>query len=222
MSETTAQLDGTLTRDSAFSYLCRACSRCCHGYRIRVNPFEALSLARYLRISTTEFTRRFLDYDSTLKHKGKDGTCVFLGERGCTVHPGRPLACRLYPLGRSARSVGDERFFRISPHPRTEGAYGGDGTVQQYLTDQNADEFIAAADRYLELFCRCVWKLGSASDDAFKEGQASSDYLDADAMIARFFPDRDARTLAPVDAMNLHIQAIETVIDSQGNTHEQF
>jgi Fe-S-cluster containining protein len=114
VNASTAQLDGSLTKDSAFSYLCRACNRCCHGYRIRVNPFEALTLARYLGVSTTDFARHFLDADSTLKHRGNDGSCVFLSEKGCTVHPARPLACRLYPLGRTASSGGDERFFRIS------------------------------------------------------------------------------------------------------------
>jgi uncharacterized protein len=223
MNPATTQLDGSFTRDSAFSYLCRACSRCCHGYRIRVNPFESLKLARHLRISTTEFTQRFLDADSTLKHKGNDGSCVFLSAKGCTVHPARPLACRLYPLGRSAGSDGDERFFPIAPHPQSAGVHGASGTVRQYLADQGAEEFIAAADRYLELFCRCISKLGTVSDRPFEAGPALSEYLDADITIAELWPGLDVRTLSAEDAMNLHIQAIETLLlNSQGNNYEQF
>jgi Fe-S-cluster containining protein len=211
MNTPTAQ-PGSLTRASAFSYQCRACSRCCHGYRIRVNPFEALTLARHLDCSTTEFRERYLDADSTLKHKTEDDSCVFLGAKGCGVHPARPLACRLYPLGRSATSEGEERFFHISPHPQTEGIYGDGGTVGQYVAEQKADPFIAAADRYLELFCRCVSMLGFAPDAAAGGQGNPVDLLDADYVIANYGPGQGDGTLAPVDAMNLHIQALETLL----------
>lgn len=202
---------GTLTRESAFSYECRACSRCCHGYRIRVNPFEALTLARHLGIGTTEFRKRYLDADSTLKHKAHDDSCVFLG-RGCGVHAGRPLACRLYPLGRSATSEGVERFFHLSPHPQTEGVYGEGATVGHYLAEQQAEPFIAAADRYLELFCRCVAELGFAPDAKATGENAPVDLLDADDVIARYGAGAAGVTLPPIEAMNLHIQALETLL----------
>jgi Fe-S-cluster containining protein len=211
-----------LLRTSPFSYECRACSRCCHGYRIRVNPFESLTLARHLDMGTTEFRQRFLDADSMLRHEGEAERCVFLGAKGCTVHPARPLACRLYPLGRSATSCGDERFFQISPHPQTEGIYGDGGTVGQYLAEQGADAFIAAAARYLELYCRCVSALGVTPDLAAGDGDGCGELLDADYVIAKYLPGNEDGRLAPTDAMNLHIQALEALLlKPQRNTHEQ-
>lgn len=46
-----------LDRDSAFSYRCARCSRCCPRYHIQVNPYEILRLARLLGVSTTGFVR---------------------------------------------------------------------------------------------------------------------------------------------------------------------
>ena len=62
--------------------------------------------------------------------------CVFLGPRGCTVHPDRPLACRIYPLARWVAPDGDESFGHLEPHPQTAGLYGTRGTVDDYLTSQ--------------------------------------------------------------------------------------
>jgi hypothetical protein len=40
-----------MKRDSAFTYACHACNRCCRNKAIRVSPYEILRLARYLTIS---------------------------------------------------------------------------------------------------------------------------------------------------------------------------
>ena len=86
-------------RESAFSYSCQGCSRCCYHKVIRVGPYEALRLARHLGISTTTFLREHTEAGGTvLRTRPEDGGCVFLGAEGCTVHPARPLACRIYPL----------------------------------------------------------------------------------------------------------------------------
>lgn len=212
MSGVPIPVNATLTRDSPFSYQCRACSRCCHGYRIRVNPFEAVTLARFIGVSTTQFIARFLAPDSKLLHKPGEDSCVFLGERGCTVHPARPLACRLYPLGRFATTGGEERFYPLAPHPQTDGIYGSAGTVGEYVTGQGADAFIAAADRYLELYCRCVAALGGDPEAGTDDLPVDSDLLDADRVIERYSPGRGREGLAPVDAMNLHIEALEALL----------
>src|SRR3954447_5435042 len=85
-------------RQSPFSYVCHACSKCCYGKVIRVGPYEALRLSRQLGISTTEFLREHTEAGGTVLRTREDRSCVFLGEKGCTVHPNRPLACRIYPL----------------------------------------------------------------------------------------------------------------------------
>jgi hypothetical protein len=46
------------------------------------------------------------------------GNCILLGARGCTAHPGRPLACRLFLLARlpapCSETCGDQGALTIS------------------------------------------------------------------------------------------------------------
>jgi Fe-S-cluster containining protein len=70
-------------------------------------------------LSTTEFLERNTEAGGTVLRSNENGNCVFLGEHGCTVHPDRPLACRIYPLARWALADGEESFGHLSPHPQT-------------------------------------------------------------------------------------------------------
>ena len=135
-------------RSSPFSYQCRACTRCCYGKRIAVNPYELARLSRNLGITTTELIDRHTVDGGTALATRADSSCVFLGPDGCSVHADRPLVCRLYPLGRIVQADGSEQFVENEPHPETEGVYGRDGTVGAYLESQGVAPFIAAADRY--------------------------------------------------------------------------
>ena len=49
----------TLTRSSPFAYQCRACSRCCRGKIIPINPYEVARVAQTLGTTTTEVLARF-------------------------------------------------------------------------------------------------------------------------------------------------------------------
>ena len=71
-----------------------------------------------------------------------DGACGFLGEAGCTVHPDRPLVCRLYPLGRAVAPDRTETFAALTPDPETAGVYGADGAS---MKNPNASTFAAKA-----------------------------------------------------------------------------
>jgi Fe-S-cluster containining protein len=46
-----------LRKDSPFSFKCQVCSACCQNKAIRIAPYEALRLARNLKITTTEVYR---------------------------------------------------------------------------------------------------------------------------------------------------------------------
>jgi uncharacterized protein len=211
-----------LTRGSAYCYVCRGCSRCCRNFRIQVNPYEIARLARHLSLSTTEFIARHLEDGPYLGHR-TDGTCIFLGERGCSVHAARPLVCRLYPLGRRVTSTDDELFAHIQPHPESEGEYGDDGTVADYLAAQGAAPFIAAADRYLDVFRRLFAALqrNTASRDAEAtmnvlrshagpQGAVPPELLDPDRTIRQQSVNPPPETLDPEAVMALHIAAIES------------
>jgi uncharacterized protein len=214
-----------LTLDAPFSYRCRGCSRCCREFRIQVNPYEIFRLARHLHLSTTEFIAHHLENGPWLRHKD-DGTCVYLGAQGCTVHAARPLVCRLYPLGRHIDPNRVERFAHIRPHPETEGIYGTRGTVADYLQTQDALPFIEAADRYLMLFHRLYATLQSGVD-ADADATAATlhahtgttnapppDLLDPDRVIREHYPDLDPESLDPESALNRHIAALESWLDN--------
>ena len=81
-----------------------------------------------------------------LQTRAEDRGCVFLGPRGCTVHPDRPLACRIYPLARWVAPDGDESFGHLEPHPQTAGIYGTKGTVDDYLTSQGLPPYFAMGE----------------------------------------------------------------------------
>ena len=143
--------DAHYDRSSAFSYTCGNCSRCCYDKIIHLNPYEVARLARNRQMGTTEFLNHYTAENGTALRQKQDGACIFLTSQGCGVHPDRPLVCRLYPLGRRVTSEGEEWFEEMAPHPNTAGEYGTRGTVDSFLLRQDAQPFVEAVDRYVEL-----------------------------------------------------------------------
>jgi uncharacterized protein len=176
------QLPVVQGRGASFSYQCRACSRCCYGRRIQVNPYELARLSRGLGITTTEVIARFTVDGGTALAIRSDSACTFLGPNGCTVHADRPLVCRLYPLGRAVDVDGNEAFVKLEPHPETEGLYGNDGTVRSYLDSQSVTPYIAAAERYLAVYTQ----LTSGGNDRDEGPSSDIDpraFIDADLAV---------------------------------------
>jgi Fe-S-cluster containining protein len=213
------------TRDSAFSYTCHACSRCCHDKIIQLNPYEVARLAENRGVSTTEFVTRYTEKNGTVLRRVEDGACVFLMPQGCGVHQDRPLVCRLYPLGRHMSAEGEEHFSEAIPHPQTEGEYGTNGTVEEFLTRQGAHPFIEAVERYVELVdsmtAALSTKVGSDAQlrqdvqtvvDELTQGpdQGVPDWLDMDRVVESYCVRRELPVPTDVPSkMRLHIQAIE-------------
>jgi Fe-S-cluster containining protein len=73
---------------------------CCHAQRIPVTPWEIAILARALGLSPAVCRDRHTRAGGTCLAADAAGDCRLLGAGGCTVHAARPLACRLFPLGR--------------------------------------------------------------------------------------------------------------------------
>jgi Fe-S-cluster containining protein len=219
--------------------VCNACNRCCHNKAIRVGPYEALRLSRRLGITTAEFFSRHTEAGGTvLQTRSDDHGCVFLGPRGCTVHPDRPLACRLYPLARWVSPDGDESFGNLDPHPQTAGVYGTSGTVDGFLTSQGLAPYFAMGDRYGELYDRMVAimeRSDPAEDvdrraerraeiDELDGGTLATAWFDVDATVGMFCREQGILLPTELDALvGLHLQAIgawldtlEAQLDSQG------
>jgi len=89
-----------------------------------------------------------IEGQGTELRRKENGSCVFLGPEGCQVHADRPLACRLYPLGRQMDADGNENFATIEGHPQSEGEFTNKGTVADYISGQEAGPFMDAADAY--------------------------------------------------------------------------
>jgi Fe-S-cluster containining protein len=146
------------------------------------------------------------------------GGCTFLREGRCTVHGGRPLACRLYPLGRTLNAEGVEAFIEIAPHPETEGVYGVDGTVDGWVAAQGVRPFIDAAQKTYALFERLIALVdhGSVSAALGTSDPVASDWLDVDEVVTRACAEK--KQLVPTDVEEryvIYLAALERWIDAE-------
>ena len=102
------------TKLSTQSILPLTCSRsgtCCFGKEVMLNPWELLSFSREKKITPIEFRDLYCDFggirltfNGKEDKKGQKSCSQYINNFGCSVHSGRPLACRLYPLGRQIQS----------------------------------------------------------------------------------------------------------------------
>jgi hypothetical protein len=138
------------------------------------------------------------------------------------------LVCRIYPLGRRVTAEGAETFHELAPHPQTEGQYGQDGTVQDYLTSQGAEPFIEAVDRYVGAVGRLTAALTRmvGRDPALKERVQEivqeavrgtdgpmADWLDMDRVVDEYCARQGFAVPSDVSGkMDVHIRALEASI----------
>ena len=105
-----------LSADDRLPLTCTRQGTCCHGTTVHITPWELALLAHGLGLTPRVVRERFTSGGTLLRCDGPVGThgppaqrvaacSLYDAERGCTVHDHRPLACRLYPLGRQ-RSEG--------------------------------------------------------------------------------------------------------------------
>ncbi len=142
--------------------MCNACSRCCRHKIIRLNPYDVARLAARLGISTTLFLKAYACAGGGALRVPETGVCVFLNSKGCSVHPDRPLVCRLYPLARNTSDDGDETFTLLESDAECIGTFGETGTVADYLSRQDAIEPLDKVDRYLSIYERLIEALRQA------------------------------------------------------------
>jgi len=148
--------------DDILPLTCSRTGTCCHGKVVRINPWELAQFSRSLRISSQEFYRRYLDvlgmqirFDGKEGWKGLQACSLYDSSRGCVAHAGRPLACRLYPLGREVQR-GEVRYMhRGQEFPCLEGCAEvrqlPQMTVREYLQGQSIEKTVIAQDMYLEM-----------------------------------------------------------------------
>jgi Fe-S-cluster containining protein len=146
---------------------------CCHAQHIPVTPWEIALLARALGLSasasrercTTDGGTRLLA-DAPAGAHGKPG-CRLLGANGCTVHASRPLACRLFPLGRSL-AEGRAIYHLADEHPCAAPCPSMSlqprRRVGEWLQEQDVGHGERAHDAYGRLVCGLLVQAGQLAE----------------------------------------------------------
>lgn len=141
------------------------CSRsgsCCHGNYVKLNPWELARLAHEKRMDIKSFQKQYteaggsvLRFQGKPNHRGKKACNLYVENEGCSVHSGRPLACRLFPLGRQLQNQEANYIFPGNTFPcLIECPEVNDLpklTVSNYLKGQETALFELAQDEYMEV-----------------------------------------------------------------------
>lgn len=141
------------------------CSRlgtCCHGKMVRLNPWELQQIAKARGFSPMEFRDRFCEWGGIkLKFNGPIGwnnqnACSqYQDQYGCVAHSGRPLACRLYPLGRQIQGNDRQYIFQGRDFPCLEGCPEVLQlpllSVADYVAGQQVDIYEESQNEYIEV-----------------------------------------------------------------------
>jgi uncharacterized protein len=150
-----------LTSDAVLPLTCTRSGTCCHGKEVWINPWELARLARARAMTPRAFRDRFtcdggirLAFDGTPGWRGAAACSQYRGSDGCSVHADRPLACRLYPLGRERRGDTVAYIHEGNQFPCLDGCPDVVKlprlTVKDYLGSQDVGEGEQAQDAYLE------------------------------------------------------------------------
>lgn len=141
------------------------CSRtgtCCHGKTVHINPWELATIAKAKGLSTQDFVKEFCDwggiklkFEGAIGYKNQPSCSQYVEDFGCSVHEGRPLACRLYPLGRQIQNDKVQYIHEGENFPCLEGCPVvtelPSFTVEEYLQDQSTKRYESGQDNYLEV-----------------------------------------------------------------------
>lgn len=139
-----------MDRTTPFSYQCHQCGLCCHNKVITLSPYDVLRIARARSISTGEAVKRYTIRRGSLLRYVPEGACSALEGNRCALHRGRPLACRLYPLG-IERDEHGERIVALEPAEGSLGVFGEAATAGDFIDAQGAAPYLAALEKYRAL-----------------------------------------------------------------------
>lgn len=156
-----------LQRNSVLPLTCSRSGSCCHGNLVRLNPWELTQLAyskgcstRFFRDHFTSASGSILSFTSETTFKGKNACNLYQQGKGCSVHPNRPLACRLFPLARHIQHETVEYIFQGDEFPCLTNCPEvidlPEMSVEHYLKGQETTKYEFAHDAYLEVMQNCA------------------------------------------------------------------
>lgn len=151
-----------LTLQDILPLTCTRTGTCCHGNQVFLNPWELARLAHEKGIFAADFRTNYcadggilLRFNGKVDKRGKSACSQYIDNFGCSVHVGRPLACRLFPLGRQVQNGKAEYIFQGEQFPCLNGCAAvvelPHLSVADYLKGQETDAFEKAQDAYLEV-----------------------------------------------------------------------
>jgi Fe-S-cluster containining protein len=129
---------------------------------VHLNPWELHHFAKEKKITPREFRDLYCDFggirlifNGKANSRGKQACIHYVENFGCSTHSGRPLVCRLYPLGRQIQSEKIDYIFEGNDFPCltecSDVVNLPQMTVDEYLKGQETIKFEKAQDAYLEL-----------------------------------------------------------------------
>ena len=142
---------------------CTRAGTCCHGKAVWLTPWDVARLAaargapvRRFRDEATELGGIRLRFAGPPGFRGQAACALYDPATGCRAHAARPLACRLYPLGRERRIAGAARYMHEGrDFPCLAGCPEVVAlphiTVAEYLAGQQVGPGEAVQDAYVEL-----------------------------------------------------------------------
>ncbi len=141
---------------------CSLEGNCCFGNNVYINPWEIYTLAKGLNMDPKDFIElNTTDGGIKLAFNGKFEkksikSCNLYDEKiGCKIHSNRPLACRLFPLGRKIQLNKTNYFFEGKNHPCLDRCPSvlelPKITLKDYLKQQKTENFEKVQDQYLEI-----------------------------------------------------------------------
>ena len=124
---------------------------CTNGPHIILNPYEIALICRAAGVSYEDL----LDLVETDRVNGfplvmlpREPACPFWTDNGCRIYEARPLACRLFPLGRVFENGASS--FVLPERNRCAGLVpGAAGTLTDYLAEQDTATQVRMADAWI-------------------------------------------------------------------------
>ena len=149
-----------LSTESILPLTCSRSGTCCFGKAVMLNPWELFRFSKEKKITSREFRDLYCEFggirllfNGKSDKKGQNACSQYTDNVGCSVHQGRPLACRLYPLGRQIQFDKAEYIYEGNIFPCltdcAEVLELPKLSVGQYLKGQEAAPFEKAQDAYL-------------------------------------------------------------------------
>ncbi|MFT3752898.1 MAG: YkgJ family cysteine cluster protein [Paludibacter sp.] len=141
---------------------CSRSGNCCHGNKVLLNPWELACLANEKKISAREFRDLYtiwsgvrLRFNGAVGYVGKRACSQYKVGTGCSIHVARPLACRLFPLGRLIQNGATTYIHPGETFPCLDGCAEVLDlpflSVEEYLAGQETVSWEMAQNTYLEV-----------------------------------------------------------------------